>query len=149
MDCAATIARRLAAMKELYDAGVQTVCQMAPIFPGVTDVKAIIGAVKDRCNLVWLENLNLRGDYMARILQCIHANRPELDGLYHAIYTRNDRSYWAELDESLREFTAREGFNYLRDDDTQRAPFGQPPVVVNYFFHEQIIPSAKKAQGCK
>jgi hypothetical protein len=32
---------------------------------------------------------------------------------------------------------------YLRDDDTKRAPFGKPPVVVNYFFHEEVKKSAK------
>lgn len=147
MDCAVSISRRLAAMKELYDAGIQTVCQMAPIFPGITDAKAIIEAVRDRCNLIWLENLNLRGDYKSRILQWIHANHPELDAIYNAIYIKNDRSYWAELDSVLRMFTSREGFPYLRDDDSQRARFGELPVVVNYFFHEQIIPSAKNAQN--
>ena len=25
-------------------------------------------------------------------------------------------------------------------------PFNDPPIVVNYFFHEEIIPSAKKKQ---
>ena len=77
MDRAASIERRLAAMKELYDNGIQTVCQIAPIFPGITDVKAIIEAVRDRCNLIWLENLNLRGDYKVRILEWVHEHHPE------------------------------------------------------------------------
>lgn len=40
---------------------------MAPIFPEITDAKAIIEAVRDRCNLIWLENLNLREHYKIRI----------------------------------------------------------------------------------
>ncbi len=44
----------------------------------------------------------------------------------------------------MREFTASNGFPYVRDDDSNRSPFGAPPIVVNYFFHEEIIPSAKK-----
>jgi hypothetical protein len=36
------------------------------------------------------------------------------------------------------------GTLYIRNDDTLRTPFGQPPVVVNYFFHEEIIPSGKR-----
>ena len=144
MDNGVSIERRLAAMKQFYDAGVQTTCFISPIFPGITNLKEIILAAKDRCNLVWLENLNLRGDYKGRILDWIQDNHPELDGLYHSIYTKNDRSYWAELDEEMREFTAAEGFQYVRDDDSKRSPFGELPIVVNYFFHEEIIPSAKK-----
>ena len=47
----------------------------------LTDVKAIIEAVRNRCNLIWLENLNLRGDYKVRILEWVHENHPELGEL--------------------------------------------------------------------
>lgn len=144
MDRAVSIERRLAAMKELYDAGIQTTCFISPIFPGITDPVEIIEAAKDRCNLVWLENLNLRGDYRVRILDWIHEHHPELDELYHAIYSKGDRTYWSELDQKMREYTAGAGMPYLRDDDQHRAAFGQPPVVVNYFFHEEVKKSAKK-----
>lgn len=144
MDNAVSIERRLAAMRAFHDAGVRTTCFISPIFPGITDVPAIIRRAKDQCNLVWLENLNLRGDYKARILNWIHENHPELDALYQRIYTKNDRSYWAELDEKMQRFTTEEGLLYVRDDDSIRRPFEEPPIVVNYFFHEEIIPSAKK-----
>ena len=144
MDRAVSIERRLAAMKQLYDAGIQTTCFISPIFPGITDPVEIIEAAKDRCNLVWLENLNLRGDYRVRILDWIHEHHPELDELYHAIYSKGDRTYGSELDQKMREYTAGAGMPYLRDDDQHRAAFGQPPVVVNYFFHEEVKKSAKK-----
>ena len=144
MDKAVSIERRLATMKELYDAGIQTTCFISPIFPGITDPVEIIEAARDRCNLVWLENLNLRGDYRVRILDWIHEHHPELDELYHAIYSKGDRTYWSELDQKMHEYTAGAGMPYLRDDDQHRAAFGQPPVVVNYFFHEEVKKSAKK-----
>ena len=144
MDRAVSIERRLAAMKELYDAGIQTTCFISPIFPGITDPVEIIEAARDRCNLVWLENLNLRGDYRVRILDWIHEHHPELDELYHAIYSKGDRTYWSELDQKMHEYTAGAGMPYLRDNDLHRAAFGQPPVVVNYFFHEEVKKSAKK-----
>ena len=144
MDKAVSIERRLAAMKELYNAGIQTTCFISPIFPGITDPVEIIEAARDRCNLVWLENLNLRGDYRVRILDWIHEHHPELDELYHAIYSKGDRMYWSELDQKMREYTAGAGMPYLRDDDQHRAAFGRPPVVVNYFFHEEVKKSAKK-----
>lgn len=58
MDSAVSIERRLAAMKTFHDAGVRTTCFISPIFPEITDVKAIIERAKDNCNLIWLENLN-------------------------------------------------------------------------------------------
>ncbi len=146
MDRGVSIERRLHAMKEFYDAGVQTTCFISPIFPGITDPTEIIEAAKDRCNLVWLENLNLRGDYRVKILEWVHAHHPELDDLYRSIYSKKDRSYWTELDQKMRAYTAKESMPYLRDDDRHRSAFGDPPVVVNYFYHEEVKKSAKKAK---
>ena len=75
MDNAVSIERRLDAMKKFHDAGVRTTCFISSIFPKITDVKAIIRRAKDQCNLVWLENLNLRGDYKAVILNYIKENK--------------------------------------------------------------------------
>ncbi len=144
MDRGVSIERRLEAMRQLYEAGVQTTCFISPIFPGITDPQAIIERAKTQCNLVWLENLNLRGDYRVRILEWIYENHPELDGLYHEIYSRRSRGYWTELDQKMRAYTAREGMPYLRDDDGHRSAFGDPPVVVNYFYHEEVKKTAKK-----
>lgn len=147
MDEAVSIERRLAAMKAFHDAGVRTTCFISPIFPGITDPPAIIRRAKAHCNLIWLENLNLRGSYKAVILGYIREKHPDLLALYQAIYQRNDRAYWALLDEQMREFTRAEGLPYVRDDDSMRRAFSEPPVVVNYFFHEQIKKSAKRADG--
>lgn len=144
MDHAVSIERRLAAMKAFHDAGVRTTCFISPIFPGITDVPAIIRRVKAQCNLIWLENLNLRGAYKPVILDYIAEKRPDLTPLYQSIYQQGDRSYWADLDQQIRAFTAGEGLLYVRDDDSVTRPLEAPPVVVNYFFHEEIIPSAKR-----
>ena len=119
MDRGVSIERRLEAMRQFYDAGVQTTCFISPIFPGITDVEEIILRAKDYCNLVWLDR---------------------------DIYTRKDRTFWSDLDARMRSFCAEEGLPYVRNDDSRRAKHGEPPVVVNYFFHEEIIPSARKEQ---
>ena len=146
MDRAVSIERRLEAMRQFYEAGVETTCFISPIFPGITDVIAIIERVKGQCNMVWLENLNLRGDYRKRILDWVHARHPELDGLYQEIYSKKKRDYWEDLDREIRAYTAREGMLYTRDDDLHRSPFGTPPVVCNYFYHEEVRKSAKKGK---
>ena len=147
MDSAVSIERRLAAMKELHDAGIRTTCFVSPIFPGITDVEAIIGRVKDQCNLIWLENLNLRGSYRSVILQCIREKRPELYPLYEEIYIHGSRAYWEALDGRVRAYALQNGLEYVRDDDTVSRPFDEPPVIVNFFYHEEIKKSAKKSGG--
>ena len=146
MDRAVSIERRLSAMKQFYEAGIETTCFISPIFPGITDVTRIIERAKGQCNMVWLENLNLRGDYRKRILDWIHEHHPELDDLYKEIYTKKSRDYWETLDQEIRKYTAKEGMMYTRDDDLHRSPFGEPPVVCNYFYHEEVRKSAKKKQ---
>ena len=144
MDCAVSIERRINAMKEFYKAGVRTTCFISPIFPAITDAKAIIKETRDFCNLVWLENLNLRGNYKPVVLNYIADKYPNLVPLYSAIYNKNDRTYWGELDNEMREFCKEEGLDHVRDDDSIKRPFDEPPIVVNYFFHEQVKKSAKK-----
>ena len=144
MDRGVSIERRLEAMRQFYEAGIETTCFISPIFPGITDVKAIIERAKHQCNLVWLENLNLRGDYKGRILQWVHEHHPELDELYHQIYTRGQRTYWSQLDEDLRAYAQAGGFRYLKNDDSVRAPHGELPVLVNYFYHETITKTAQR-----
>ena len=144
MDKAVSIERRLKAMKALHDAGIRTTCFISPIFPGITDCESIINRVKDQCNLVWLENLNLRGSYKGVILQYIKEKHPHLMPLYEEIYSHGSRLYWETLDTQLRKYAEGAGLSYLRDDDSMQRPFEAPLVIVNYFYHEEVRKSAKK-----
>lgn len=144
MDNAVSIEHRFAAMKFFHDAGIRTTCFISPIFPGITDIPAIIQRAKNQCNLVWLENLNLRGDYKAVILNYIAEKYPKQLPLYQAIYQKSDHRYWAWLDEKIRQFAEKEGLLYVRNNDSMTRPFDEAPIIVNYFFHEEIIPSAKR-----
>ena len=144
MDCAVSIDRRLAAMEAFHRAGVRTTCFVSPIFPGITDVKAIIHRAKAQCNLIWLENLNLRGSYKTVIMEYIQEKHSELLPLYREIYYKGNRSFWELLDTELKAYAAEIGLNYVTNDDSMKRPFDAPPVVVNYFYHEQIKKSAKR-----
>ncbi len=144
MDGAVSIERRFAAMKAFHDAGVRTTCFISPIFPQITDAKAIIERVKDRCNLIWLENLNLRGTFKPQIMEYISEKYPRLVPLYREIYAYGNRAYWEWLDGELRDFTRQIGLEYVTNDDTLLRPFDAPPVIVNYFYHSEIKKSAKK-----
>ena len=59
-------------------------------------------------------------------------------------YNGGNRRYWELLDKKLEAYAAEAGLDYVTNDDSMRRPFGAPPVMVNYFYHEQIKKSARK-----
>ncbi len=144
MDKAVSIERRFEAMKKFYNAGIRTTCFISPIFPGITDVKEIIEKAKKQCNLIWLENLNLRGDYKAVIMNYIKEKYPKLESLYKEIYYKRNLDYWIQLDRDLKEYSNKIGFDYVINDDSITRAFDAPPIIVNYFYHEKIKKSAVK-----
>ena len=145
MDKAVSINRRLAAMKTVYDAGLRTVCFVSPIFPGITDVEAIIDRAKDQCDLIWLENLNLRGSFKADIMGYIQEKYPELVPLYQMIYSNNDRSYWRELEQRIKSIAQAHGYPYRVNDLPSGKSEPGKPTLVNYFYHEDIRQNGKCA----
>ena len=138
MDRAVSIERRIAAMRKVYEAGIRTVCFVSPIFPGITDVKSIIGRVKDFADLIWLENLNLRGQFKGTIMSYIQDNHPDVHALYDEIYNKKRMDYWESLEKEISMFAKQNGFPYMVND----LPYGRSekgkPVIVNYFYHEKI-----------
>ncbi len=146
MDKAVSIERRLAAMKQVYDAGIRTVCFISPVFPGITDFEAIFQRAKDQCDLVWLENLNLRGGFKQEILDYIGEKYPHLVPLYHAIYSKKDRSYFRALEEQAARLAAENGCPFVDNE----LPYGRAepghPVIVDYFYHEEIRGSDNTGQ---
>ncbi len=138
MDNAVSVERRLDAMKQIYDAGIRTVCFISPVFPGITDFEAIFHRVKEQCDLVWLENLNLRGAFKQEILDYIESKYPQLATLYHVIYTEGDRSYFRDLEERARRLAEENNCPFVDNE----LPYGRAkpghPVIVDYFYHEEI-----------
>lgn len=138
MDKAVSIERRLRAMKQIYNAGIRTVCFIAPVFPGITDFEAIFRRVKDQCDLVWLENLNLRGGFKQEILDYIQEKYPDLTPLYQAIYQKGDRSYFRDLEQQAEKLAIENGCPFVDNE----LPYGRAepgrPVIVDYFYHEEV-----------
>ncbi len=125
---AASITRRINAMKTIHDAGLPTAVFISPIFPGITDVKAILHELKDVADSFWFENLNLRGSARPRVLHMIAEHFPHLVPLYHEIYDHKDRSYWEEMAQMIPIWCKEEGINNY----------------INYFYHEEIRKNPKK-----
>lgn len=144
MDKAASIERRIAAMKKCHEEGIRTTCFISPIFPEITQAFEIIERIKGFCDYIWLENLNLRGNFKADIMDYIAERFPQLLPLYREIYNQNDMTYWKILDQKTAEYAAAHGFMYVIDEEPfLRNPTGNP-IIINYFYHSQIKQSAKE-----
>lgn len=144
MDKAVSIERRIAAMKKCHEEGIRTTCFISPIFPEITQVFDIIERIKGFCDYIWLENLNLRGNFKADIMDYIAERYPQLLPLYREIYNQNNMTYWKILDQKTAEYAAEHGFMYVIDEEPfLRNPTGNP-IIINYFYHSQIKQSAKE-----
>lgn len=138
MDKAVSIKRRLAAIKQVYDAGIRTVCFISPVFPGITDIAAIFERAKYQCELIWLENLNLRGGFRQDILDYIAQKYPHLMPLYHSIYNQGDRSYFQALEKQAEQLAIESDCPFVDNElPYNRAEPGHP-VIVDYFYHEEV-----------
>ena len=149
MDSAVSIERRLAAMKQIYDAGIRTVCFISPVFPGITDIEAIIDRAKDQCDLIWLENLNLRGGFKKTIMDYIAEKHPDLLPLYDEIYNKKNRSYFEALEKKAEEIAKKYDCRFV-DNETpyERVQKGHP-TIVDYFYHEEVRGTANSGKRNK
>ena len=138
MDAAVSIERRLAAMKQVYDAGIRTVCFISPVFPGLTDIEAIFHRAKDQCDLIWLENLNLRGGFKADIMNYIAEKHPESFPLYEMIYNKKDRSYFRMLEQKAEEMARVNNCRFVDNETPYERVLQGHPTIVDYFYHEEV-----------
>ncbi|MGI6250023.1 MAG: radical SAM protein [Anaerolineaceae bacterium] len=120
MEETTTIQRRFDALRGLKQAGIRTGVFISPIFPRITEPKEICLAVKGIADEIWMENLNLRGDYRIVILNYIRAQYPDLLPLYERIYRDKDDSYWETLSVEMQQFA--------QENQIQ---------LTNYFYHEK------------
>lgn len=129
MDNASSIKERLNTLRELHENGIYTVLFMSPIFPEITDYKAIIEVSNSFIDQYWFENLNLRGSYKGKILSYIKEKYPELTELYQQIYMKGKKDYWVDLSKDIDVYCTKHKINYI-----------------NYFYHEELV-KAKLAAG--
>ena len=149
MDSAVSIERRIAAMKKVYDAGIRTVCFVAPVFPELTEIEEIFVHVKDQCDLFWLENLNLRGGFKKTVMDYIAEKYPQLNPLYDEIYNRHDRTYFEALEQRAKAMAQKYDCLFVDNEMPYgRVPKGHP-VIVDYFYHEEVRGSANTGKRNK
>lgn len=122
MDNASSIQERLDTLKTLHENGIHTILFMSPIFPGISDFKAIIDISNSYVDEYWFENLNLRGSYKKTILTYIDEKYPEFHDIYEVIYKNNNRQYWIDLSIEIDEYCKEKQVSFK-----------------NYFYHEELV----------
>lgn len=122
MDNASSIEDRLIALETLHGEGIYTILFMSPIFPKITDFKAIIKKKSVYIDEYWFENLNLRGGYKQKILKYISKNYPQHYELYEKIYLKQEKSYWIDLANKIKEYCESNNIKFI-----------------NYFHHQELV----------
>jgi DNA repair photolyase len=123
---AATVSRRIDAMKVLHEAGIRTYLFMSPIFPEITRFVEIIEKTKPFADSFYFENLNLRASYMPRVLNFIAQYAPEYLDIYKKIYKKKETAYWESLSTAIHQYSQKAGLDYKL-----------------YFYHEKIKKAGK------
>lgn len=105
--CAASPKKRLEALRQLHEAGIPTYIFISPIFPEITDFKEILKRAKPHVDEALFENLNIRPNNRARILDFIKQNKPDLLPLYQNPL----QDYWSKLEREIRAFCKSQNIN--------------------------------------
>ena len=84
------------------------------------------------------ENLNLRGGFKKTIMDYIAGKYPDLVPLYDEIYNKHNRSYFEALEVKAEEMAKKYDCPFVDNEMPYgRVPQGHP-VIVDYFYHEEI-----------
>lgn len=122
MDSASSIEERLNTLKELHSHGIYTILFMSPIFPQITDFKAIIEKSRTYIDEYWFENLNLRGSYKQTILTYINGKYPQWEYLYQDIFVNSNQNYWVDLSIEIEQYCDENQIKHI-----------------NYFYHDKLV----------
>jgi len=118
---AASVAKRVNTLRVLKEEGVPCHVFVSPIFPGITDFKAIIETCAPYTKEFHFENLNLRGAFRSRVLDFISRYNPGLLPLYDGIYKYKDNGYWEAQEKEITGFCKKHKLK-----------------CISYFYHEKI-----------
>lgn len=103
---------KIAALRQLKEAGVATGVFIAPIFPEISDPVAIAAAVAPYVKSVMFDSLNLRPQNREKVLALVAKLRPDLKALYEDIYNRKNNRYWVNLRKEIKNYCVKNGIRH-------------------------------------
>lgn len=102
--CSSSVLSRLHALKTLHENNIKTWLHVAPIFPELSDWKAILEAAEGFTDRFSFENLKLRAAALHRVLLYITQLHPDYKELYQEIYVEKNLTYWQDLRKEILAF---------------------------------------------
>ncbi len=102
---------RFDALKSLHDVGIRTVLFISPIFPYLTDWKAMIQKTKDFVDEYWFENLNLYSSVKPGIFSFLKTINSDLVQKYEKIYSKGD-GYWSREEAEINNYCEKNNLKY-------------------------------------
>lgn len=109
---AGNVEDRINALRELKENGITTYLFMSPIFPGITDFKAIIEKTKEYVDYYCFEDLNLRANYKYDVLNLIKDKYNHLYSLYNDIYLNNKKDYFDNYKKGIISYCENNNIKY-------------------------------------
>lgn len=100
---AASVERRINAIKELKRAGIKTAIFISPIFPYLTDWQKIVETTKSFVDEFWFENLNLYPSIWPNIRKWLKNYHPALLEKYIKIYSIKN-NYWNLMEKEIESY---------------------------------------------
>lgn len=107
----AAIPKRIEALQKLKDFGIKTYVFIGPLWPFLTDWRAIIKATEQYADGYMFENLNLHGSITNDVKKILREKFAHLVDEYTDIYSHSS-SYWTDVEQEIMQFCRREGVNY-------------------------------------
>jgi DNA repair photolyase len=106
--------RRIAALKQLKEAGPKTYVLICPVMPKITDVEALIEDLAPIAETIWIYPLSMRSESdrnWQNVLSVLSEDFSELTEQYRQVAFMRDHSYWLDLRCKLEEIRSKRGLN--------------------------------------
>ena len=85
-----------------------------------------------------MDNLNMRGGFNKTIIEYIDREYTGLEPMYNESYNKHNRSYFELLEKKAQDIAQKYDCPYVDNEMPYgRVPQGHP-VIVDYFYHEEI-----------
>lgn len=111
---ASVTSERIETLKILHVNNIPCYAFISPIIPYVTDVYALIEAVKDDVDYICFENLNLRSSYKQEVFHFIEKQYPTIYEDFKKVYTDKAYAerYWQTVEEDIQQYCADRNIEY-------------------------------------
>ncbi|MDI9437184.1 MAG: radical SAM protein [Euryarchaeota archaeon] len=106
-----SVKKRLYALEKVHQSGIKNYLFISPIFPFITDWKAIIRKSMNFVDYFMFENLNVAGSVWGPVKRWLELEHPEMRDQYHDIYFGNS-PYWKEVEQEIMDYCQKQGLEY-------------------------------------